>query len=162
MANIINSQLLVDNNKRSLVKITMEFDTDEANTVLIDASALAYALNASGQIMTSGADPKGNYRTSIKRIFGNTKTDGHIKLQWEGDTNSDIVILTDGNFDYNFESSGDSAVITNPEANATGNILYSIVEAGTDDVMTLFIDLRKNSRDYDAGQTADPTAFNRR
>jgi hypothetical protein len=28
------------------------------------------------------------------------------------------------------------------------------------DAFTLFIDLRKDSRDYDSGQTADPAAFN--
>ena len=56
---------------------------------------------------------------------------------------------------------GDGAVISNPEANATGNILISTANIGTGNTFTLFVDLRKDSRDYDAGQTADPVAFNR-
>lgn len=165
MANIVNTQLLVDTNKRSLVKIVMEFDTNVSNSVLINASTLAYALNTSGKIMTGGVDAKSNYRTTIRGIAGNAKTDGYVKLQWQGDTNSSIVVIPNGRFEYGFEkfgAGGDIGVITNPETNATGNILFSIVNASSNNALTLFIDLKKDARDYDAGQTADPTAFNRR
>jgi hypothetical protein len=55
---------------------------------------------------------------------------------------------------------GDGAVISNPEANATGDILLTAVTPSGADTITLFLDLRKDSRDYDSGQTADPVAFN--
>lgn len=160
MANVIDQQKLIDNNKRALIKYTATLDTASANSVLLDASTLAYALNTSGKIMTGGVDKKTNYRTSIKRIFGTSKANTYVKLQWQGDTNSSIVILQSGGFDYDFQSMGDGATIANPEANATGNILMTVVTPASTDSLTLFIDLRKDSRDYDAGQTADPVAFN--
>lgn len=161
MANVIKEQRLVDNNKRALIKYVATFDTAAANTVLLDASSLNLALNANGFIMSSNVHPKSNYRTTVKRITGNLKANGYVKLQWAGDSNSEIVIITDGRFEYNFDPQGDSAVIFNPEANATGDILISVVAPSATDAMTLFLDLRKDSRDYDAGQTADPVAFNK-
>jgi hypothetical protein len=111
--------------------------------------------------MSSNTHPKTNYRTTIKRIYGTAKSNGYISLKWQGDTNSEIAIITDGGFDYNFESMGDGAVINNPEANATGDIIISTNANKTGDAFTLFIDLRKDGRDYDSGQTADPYAFNK-
>jgi hypothetical protein len=32
---------------------------------------------------------------------------------------------------------------------------------GTGDAITMFLELKKDNADYDAGQTADPYAFNR-
>lgn len=162
MANIIKEQKIVDNNKRALLKYVFIYvDTAQANTVLVDASMLSGALNTSGKIMTSNTNPKSTYRTKIKRIFGTAKSSGYVKLQWQGDSNSEIVTFNSGSFDYNFESLGDVATIGNPEANATGDILFSTSGAASGDVFTLFVDLRKDSQDYDAGQTADPIAFNR-
>ena len=84
-----------------------------------------------------------------------------MKLQWRGTTNSEIVTFNTGMFDYNFESMGDGATVGNPEASANGDILFSTVSGAAGDVFTLFVDLRKDAVDYDAGQTADPVAFNR-
>ena len=39
--------------------------------------------------------------------------------------------------------------------------LLSVITPSSADAATIFIDLRKDNRDYDAGQTADPVAFNR-
>lgn len=162
MANIIKEQKIIDNNKRALLKYVFIYvDTAQANTVLIDASMLANALNANGKIMSSNTHPKSTYRTKIKRIFGQAKSSGYVKLQWHGDSNSEIVTFNTGNFDYQFESMGDGATILNPEANASGDILFSTSGAASGDAFTLFVDLRKYSEDYDAGQTADPIAFNR-
>jgi len=44
----------------------------------------------------------------------------------------------------------------------TGDILLSINNNKNNDAFTLFIDLRKNNEDFDAGQTADPYAFNKK
>ena len=162
MANKLIEQKIVDNNKRSLIKYVFLCDgTAEANTLLVDASNLRFSLNANGYIMQSNTHPKASYRTTIKRVFGTSKSSGYVKLQWGGDANSEILTVSSPTFDYSFENMGDGAVISNPEANATGDILFSTVAAAANDCFTLFVDLRKNSEDYDSGQTADPYAFNR-
>lgn len=162
MANLIRQQKLIDNNKRALLKCVFISDgTNEANTVLVDVSNLGYALNANGYIMVSNTHPKTTYRTTIKRVFGNVTSNGNIKLQWHGDSNSEIIAAGSGRVDFNFDSQGDVAVIPNNEANSSGDILLSTAYAKAGDVFTLMIDLRKDARDYDAGQTADPVAFNR-
>lgn len=162
MANVIRNQRLIDNNKRSLTKIVLVSDgTEEANTLIIDASNLRFALNANGYIMSGNTDTKSLYRTTVKRVFGMSSGESHTRIQWEGDANSEIITFGQGNFDYDFSSMGDGAVISNPEANATGDILISTSNLDAGDTITLFVDLRKDARDYDAGQTADPVAFNR-
>jgi hypothetical protein len=161
MANVFTEQKIIDSNKRALIKYVGTIDSAAANTTLLDASSLRLALNANGQIMTSNTHIKSNYRTTIKRVFGFAKANAYIRLQWAGDSNSTIITMGTGNFDYSFDPMGDGAVINNPEANATGDILLTVVTPSSADTLTLFLDLRKDSRDYDAGQTADPTAFNR-
>lgn len=162
MANILKQQKLVDNNKRALLKCVFISDgTNEANTTLIDVSNLNYALNTNGFIMSANVNQKTTYRTTIKRVFGNITSNGNIKLQWHGDTNTEIIAVGSGRVDYSFDSQGDAAVISNNEANSSGDILLSTTYAKAGDVFTLIVDLRKDSRDYDAGQTADPVAFNR-
>ena len=158
MANVIREQKLIDSNKRALIKYVILSDgTQESNTRLLDASSLEFALNASGVI--SQTDLKSNYRTSIKKIKAYSKTAGSVRLKWEGDANSEIITFGSASVDFNFENDG--AVITNPEANATGDILISTLGLASGDAITIFLDLRKDSLDYDAGQTADPYAFNR-
>jgi hypothetical protein len=161
MANVLREQKLVDTQKRALIKYVFVGDgTAVANSTLIDVSALAYALNANGQILGAGTDPKSNHRTKIKRVFGTAKVGGLVKLQWKGDSNGEIVTLNTGDFDYNFDAMGDGAVIGNPEANTNGDILYSIETQGSNCNFTLFVDLRKDNNDFDAGQSADSGAFN--
>ena len=161
MANVIKEQKIIDTNKRALIKYVATLDTAAANTILMNPSTLRFSLNANGYIMQSGTHPKTTYRTTIKRIFGNARANGYIKLTWHGANTEDIVAITDGNFDYFFDSMGDGAVISNPDANSNGHILISVVTPSSADALTLFIDLRKDSRDYDAGQTAEPVAFNK-
>lgn len=160
MANVIREQRLIDSNKRALIKYVILSDgTAEANTRLVDASTLALALNANGYIMTSNTHPKSNYKTTVRKIKAYSRTSGSFRLKWEGDANSEIITFGSGSVDFTFENDG--AVIPNPEANATGDILISTANIAFGDAVTLFIDLRKDSEDYDAGQTADPYAFNR-
>ena len=160
MANVITEQRIIDSNKRALIKYVGTLDTAAANTILLDASSLNLALNTNGQIMSANANIKSSYRTTIKRIFGYAKANAYMKLQWVGDSNSSIITIGTGNFDYSFDPMGDGAVISNPEANATGDIALTVVTPSSADTITLFLDLRKDSRDYDSGQTADPVAFN--
>lgn len=164
MANLIKQQLVVDTTKRTLAKYVLISDgTQNANTKLLDASTLVNALNANGYIMNAGVHPKSTYRTSIKRIFGNLSSNvGRIKLQWQGSSNSEIITFGSGSFDYDFQSMGDGAVISNPESNSNGQILITTTGLVANELATIFIDLRKDSRDYDQGQTADPYAFNAR
>lgn len=162
MANIIREQRIIDNNKRALIKYVFISDgTAESNTRLVDASTLSGALNVNSQIMVSNTNPKTNYRTTIRKIFGQAKANGFFTLNWQGDSNSQIVTVGDGRIDYNFEVMGDNAVVSNPEANATGDILLTSYNNKAGDAFTIILDLRKNSEDYHAGQFSDPTAFNR-
>lgn len=164
MADTIKTHKLVDTTDRGLVKLILISDgTDRANTLLLDASTLKYALNANGYILGAGTDKKTTYRTSIKRIYGSghLKNNGYVKIQWQGATNSEIILIHDGPFNYDFESMGDGALIPNPEASSNGNILYTTISASAGDNFVLFVDLEKDNQDYDAGQSADPYAFNR-
>ena len=161
MANVIREQRLIDNQKRTLVKYVATLDTAAANTILLDTSSLRFSLNTSGQVMTANTNIKGNYRTTIKRIYGQAKANAYFKVLWQGSNTADIIAITTGNFDYSFEPMGDGAVITNSDTTTNGNILLTVVTPSSADTLTLFIDLRKDNRDYDAGQTADPVAFNR-
>lgn len=162
MANTIRNQKLVDSTKRALIKVVLVSDgSNETNSTLIDVSSLAYSLNANGYIMSANNDPKTTYRTTIKRIVGNLKsTNGSIRLQWHGDANSEIVAFGNGPVDYNFDSMIDGGSISNPEANTSGDILLTTAGLASGDVATIILDIRKDNRDYDAGQTADPYAFN--
>lgn len=162
MANVIREQRLIDSNKRALIKYVMLIDSAVANSTLVDVSTLQYALNTSGYIMSGGVNPLSNYRTTIKRIFGTAKANAYIKLQWQStDSNTEIVTIPSGGFDFDFQSMGDGATISNPNANTNGDILLTVVTPSSADAVTLFIDIRKDGRDYDSGQTADPVAFNR-
>lgn len=161
MANLLREHRIIDNNKRALLKYVFVSDgTAAANTTLVDVSTLRFALNANGYIMTSNTHPKSTYKTTIKRIFSVGGGNGSIKLQWHGDANSEIIILPTGSVDLDFESMGTGAVIPNVEANSTGDILMSTSNVVSGEYFTIMVDLRKDSTDYDAGQTADPAAFN--
>lgn len=162
MANILKGQKIIDSTRRTLFKYVFLSDgTAVANTTLVDASMLQFALNTSGQIMTSNANPKTTYRTTIKRIFGSAKANSYVTLQWEGASNTEIVTFGNGTFDYDFQSMGDGATISNNDTSPTGDILFTVNGNKMNDSFTLFIDLKKDNNDYDAGQTADPYAFNR-
>lgn len=161
MATTLNTVKLVDSTHRTLVKIVGTGGGD-ANTLMIDAASLAFSLNANSKILGTGTDRKSSYRTSIKRIWGQAQIGSNkiITLQWADDTNSPIVTFGTGHFDYNFDREGMSGTIATPVgANAKGNIIFTST-ATTGDAFTLFVDLKKDNRDFDAGQTADPAAFN--
>lgn len=161
MANIIQEQRLVDSTKRALIKYVLISDgSNEANTTLVDVSSLAFALNANGYIMSSNTDIKSKYNTTIKRIYAAGAGAGTIRLQWQGASNSYIAAFGTGGIDIDFEARSEPTVIKNPETNSTGDILISTAGLGSGTVYTILVDLRKDNKDFDAGQTADPAAFN--
>lgn len=163
MAATIHEQRIIDNHKRTLVKwVYISDGSQSANATLLDVSTLNYALNTNGQIMTGGVDRKAAYRVTIKRIMGSihTKNKGKATLQWHGSANSPIAVASDSFIDFNFDAQGDGAVIPNPESNTNGNLLITTSDLTSGDAFTLFLDLRKDARDYDQGQSRDPAAFN--
>lgn len=163
MANRVVEQKVIDSNKRTLLKYVVVADgSATANTPLITFNELRFAINATGAV--SNTNPKESYGVTVKRIYGYSNiqnTAGYGLLSWLNDANSDIVSFKSGSFDYDLGSvSGDSAVIPSPAANTSG-LCYSVISPTAADTVTLFIELRKNSTDFDAGQTADPVAFNK-
>ena len=159
MATVLTTQTLVDTNRHSVIKVVGVGGTD-ANVSLIKAANLAYAINATGAV--SSTNPKRLNRVAIKRIWGQGQMTAAkaVTLQWGGNSNSAIVTFGTGSFDYNFDASSTQGTIEIPDqANCTGDIVFSST-AGATDTWTLFIDLKKDGRDYDQGQARDPLAFN--
>ena len=159
MATVLTTQTLVDTNRHTVIKVVGVGGTD-ANVSLIKASNLAYAINATGQV--SSTNPKRLNRVAIKRVWGQGQMTAakSVTLQWGGNSNSAIVTFGTGSFDYNFDASSTQGTIEIPDqANCTGDIVFSST-AGATDTWTLFIDLKKDGRDYDQGQARDPLAFN--
>lgn len=163
MANRVIDQKIIDNNKRALLKYVIVADgSATSNVALISFSDLAFAINATGAI--SNTNPKASYGMTVKRIYGYSNMQnaaGYGLLGWLNDANSAIISFKTGAFDYNMTgTSGDGAVITSPAANTKG-LALTFASPTASDTITLFVDLRKDSKDFDAGQTADPYAFNR-
>lgn len=163
MANVVKEHKIIDTQSRTLVKNVMVVDTVSANNLLVDVSNLAFSLNANGKIMSSNTHPKSIYRNTIRRIYGHAslKSGGYITLVWGGANTDSIVTIGNGLFDYNFDSMGLSASIPIQDtANSTGDILYATTGVAAGDALTIFIELKKDNRDYDAGQSRDSGAFN--
>lgn len=159
MATVITTQRLVDTNRHAVIKVVGVGGSD-ANVSLIVAANLAYAINATGKIST--LNPKRLNRVAIKRIWGQGQmTAGKaVTLQWGGNSNSNIVTFGTGPFDYNFDMGSTAGTIEIPDpANCTGDIVFSST-AGATDTWTMFIDIKKDGRDFDQGQARDPAAFN--
>jgi hypothetical protein len=160
MATVLTTQTLVDTNRHTVIKVVGVGGTD-ANVSLIKAANLAFAINATGAV--SNTNPKRLNRVAIKRVWGQGQMTAAkaVTLQWGGNSNSSIVTFGTGPFDYNFDAGSTGGTIEIPDpANCTGDIVFSST-AGATDTWTLFIDLKKDGRDYDQGQTRDPVAFNK-
>ena len=159
MATTITKQTLVDNNRHTVIKVVGAGGTD-ANVSLIVAANLAFAINATGQVSTS--NPKRLNRVAVKRVWGQGQmaTSSNVALKWGGNANTTILTFGNGWFDYNFDAGSTPGTIEIPDtANSTGDIYFSST-AGATDSWTVFIDLKKDGRDYDQGGARDPQAFN--
>lgn len=177
MATIVKEQRLVDSSKRALLKYTIITDSNGggantlANTILVTVSSLQNSLNVNNKILGVGSDVKPFYKVDIKRIWGMGKNAGLVSLLWQGagaNVNSEIVTIGSGFFDYKFDDGGSlgGGFFVNPNAlasgaNGAGNILISVNTPAALDATTILIDIKKDAIYYDAGQTADPAAFNR-
>lgn len=162
MANRVITQRLIDTHNRALIKYAIFPDgTATANTSVIKFSELRYAINATGAV--SNTNPKASYNVSIKRVYGQMAgmANSFVKLSWEDDANTEILSMGSGMFDYDMVgNAGDGAVIKDPAANSAG-LLYSITNPNANMAITFFVDMRKDSTTFDAGQSNDPIAFNR-
>ncbi len=162
MANRVVTQTLIDSNKRALIKYVIIPDgTATANSSIVKFNELRYAINATGVI--SNTNPKSDYSVDIKRVYGQMSgaSNTFVTLRWEDSANTEILTMGPGHFDYDMVgTAGDGALIADPSANSKG-LLYSITNPAAGSSLTMFVEVRKGADTFDAGQTADPAAFNR-
>jgi hypothetical protein len=161
---IANSvQILVDTNKRTVIKRIGIIDSDENETVIIEPLKLFGALNANGAYYQTGnTTPSGlaNSAFTISRVLASVDAEvGHLQLKWQGTTTSNtIYALGVGNIDTNPQYQLPS--ISNNALGPTGNVTIKTVGTTTNAAYTVIIELHKNGTYYDSGQLTDPAAFN--
>ena len=161
---IANSvQILVDTNKRTVIKRVGIIDSDENETVIIEPLKLFGALNANGAYYQTGnTTPSGlaNSAFTISRVLASVDAEvGHLQLKWQGTTTSNtIYALGVGNIDTNPQYQFPS--ISNNALGPTGNVTIKTVGTTTNAAYTVIIELHKNGTYYDSGQLTDPAAFN--
>jgi hypothetical protein len=159
MATVLTTQILVDTNRHSVIKVVGTGGGD-SNVSLVVAANLAYAINATGAV--SNTNPKRLNRIAFRRIWGHGQMGvaNNVTLKWGGNTNTAIVTFGHGPFNYSFAADSTPGLIRIPDtANCTGDIIFSST-AGATDSWTLFMDIKKDGSDYDQGQARDPAAFN--
>ena len=156
-------QILVDTNKRTVIKRSGIIDSDENETVIIDPKSLNYALNANNLIYQSGNTVSTGFANSaftVSRVVASVDAEvGHLQLKWQGTTSSATIYAlgvgtTDTNPNYQFP------VISNNAVGPTGNVTLKTVGSTANAAYTVIIELHKNGQFYSAGQFQDPAAFN--
>jgi len=160
-------QILVDTNKRTVIKRIGILDSDENTTVIINPKTLFGALNANGTLFinTSGggntvAPGFANSAFTITRVIAAVDAEvGHLQLKWEG-TTSDATILAMGVGVLDSNPHGNLPAITNNAVGPTGNVTIKTVGTTANAAYTVIIELHKNNTYYSAGQFQDPAAFN--
>lgn len=164
MASSSTTQILLDTNKRTVIKRVGFFDAsggDEAQNVFVNAKALAYAMNANNQPYQSGNTVSAGFGTglTVSRVIASVDAEvGHLQLLWEGSASSTIMALGVGSIDTNPQYQ--LPVITNTATNPTGNIAIKTVGTTANAAYTVIIELHKDGRYYSSGQFQDPAAFN--
>jgi len=162
MAIANSTQILIDTNKRTVIKRIGIIDSDELETVIIDPRALAYALNANNLPYQTGntvATGFANSAFTISRVIASVDSEvGHLQLKWQGGTSQTIYALGVGNIDTNPQYQ--LPAITNNAVGPTGNVTLKSVGTTTNAAYTVIIELHKNGQFYSAGQFQDPAAFN--
>jgi hypothetical protein len=166
MATSNSTQILVDTNKRTVIKRVGIFDAaggNEALTVVIDPRALSGALNANNLPYQAGnttAPGFANSAFTISRVVYNVDAEvGHLQLKWQG-TTSDATIYALGVGAGDTNPQYQLPTIPNNAVGPTGNVTITTVGTTANASYTLIIELHKNSNYYSAGQFQDPAAFN--
>lgn len=163
MANFFYDQVILDTNKRTVIKCVgiLDGSGQESSNVKIQGQALrgALAVDANSAVTVAmGGVYRTNYRANVARIFGSVNIpSGYLKIDYSGAPIANVYAGT-GNFDLNIQEN--MGTIGNPLAGATGNLLFTTVGAGTNNSYTVILDIHKNGLDYDQGQIAKPSDFN--
>jgi hypothetical protein len=166
MATSNTIQILVDTNKRTVIKRIGIFDAsggDEAETVIIDPRTLSGCLNANNAPYQAGnttAPGFANSAFTVSRVIAAVDAEvGHLQLKWQGTTSSATIIamgvgVLDSNPQYQLPTIGNNSV------GPTGNVTIKTVGTTANAAYTVIIELHKNTSFYDAGWGNDPAAFN--
>ncbi|MEX0598075.1 MAG: hypothetical protein WD512_16425 [Candidatus Paceibacterota bacterium] len=166
MAILTNIQKIVDSTDRAIIKISSVFDGSGQETAAtkIDVSELANAMNVNNKIMVANTHSKSSYRTTIRKVIW-TVTDGIVVLEWQNQSSNNLPIFTlgAGGGVLDLSTLGSAMAIPNADvlANTNGDILVSTKGMVANSAYTVVLELKKDGRDYDQGQTRDPHAFNR-
>jgi hypothetical protein len=153
MAN--TSTKLIDSNKRVLYSFTS--DSAETRTIKIDAGKLNYTLNANGFIDTTGTDRQSKYSLLLTKAIYSVNGAGLVTVSTNGDAVVNTILQLGGAGTMAFTEGGQNFVIDcAASANSTGNVFV-----GSTGPYTLILDFNKDRSQYDQGQTAMPTDFNR-
>jgi hypothetical protein len=163
MAIANSTQILIDTNKRTVIKRVGIIDSDENETVIIDPRALTHALNANNLPYYSGNTVYTGFANSaftISRVIMAVDAEvGHVQLKWQGTTTSTpIIAMGVGTLDSNPQYQ--LPTISNNAVGPTGNVTIKTVGTTTNAAYTIIIELHKDNRFYSAGQFQDPAAFN--
>jgi hypothetical protein len=162
MAIANSTQILIDTNKRTVIKRIGIIDSDELENVIIDPKTLAFALNANNQPYQTGntvATGFANSAFTISRIIASVDAEvGHLQLKWQGGGANTIFALGVGAIDTNPQYQ--LPAITNNATGPTGNVTLKTVGTTTNAAYTVIIELHKNGQFYSGGQFQDPAAFN--
>ena len=122
--------------------------------------------------MSGNTDTRSLYQTYVTAfIYDVNIANGYLVLEWAGSVgdpgaNTTMYTLHSGQHTVMLDDMRYPATITNPvaeadSANTTGDIRCRTVGASANDSYTVVLYMKKDARDYDKGQTADPVAFNR-
>ena len=162
MAIANSTQILIDTNKRTVIKRIGVLDSDENETVFIDPRALAFALNANGAVYQTGntvATGFANSAFTISRILASVDAEvGHLQLKWQGSNAKTIVAYGVGYHDSNPQYQLPS--LPNDATGPSGNVTIKTVGTTANAAYTVIIELHKNNQFYSSGQFQDPAAVN--
>lgn len=146
---------VIDSNKRVLYALTA--DGADGRGLKIDAGKLNYTLNANGYIDTTGTDRQSKYNLYLSKVIYSVNGAGLVTVSTNGDATVNTILQLGGSGTMAFTEGGQNFVIDcAASANSTGNIFV-----GSTGPYSLILDFNKNKSQYDQGQTAMPTDFNR-
>jgi len=163
MAIANTTQVLVDSNKKVVIKRVGLLDSDENETIFINPLTLSGALNANGlPYQTGNTLPSGfaNSAFTVSRVIASVDAEaGNLQLSWKGSTTSTPIVaygvgFHDSNPQYQLPS------IKNDAVGPTGDITIKTIGTTANAAYTLIIELHKNNQFYSSGQFTDPAAFN--
>ena len=164
MAIANSTQILVDTNKKVIIKRVGIIDSDENETIFIDPLTLSGVLNANGQPYQTGntvASGFANTSLTVSRVIASVDAEvGHLQLKWEGTGGGSKTIVAYGVGYHDSNPQYQLSSIPNNATNATGNITIKTVGTTANAAYTILIELHKNGTYYSAGQFTDPAAFN--